>query len=254
MLKLLKYEYRKNMVPYVILIVAFFALYAYSAISIISKSKENTAIGMMLFCVGMFVGIIYIMILAIETYSKELSSRTSYMIFMTPNSTYKIVGAKIFATFLASIVFTFVYLLMFYSLYKIFIASFPEVEAFQNIINQIMPMYGFSQLNVVATVVVSTIVMWMSIFTVVCIAYLAITLSRTLLSNKSGKGFLSFIFFLVIAVVYNLISNAIPKLELGNDTIMANIFSYGPSYVLDIVIIALCIIGTAQLLDKKISL
>lgn len=254
MLKLLKYEYRKKLTQYIILIIAFAAVYFYSIVAMLLKDRTNTVISMALFSMGIFFGIIYIMVLAIESYSRELSSKTSYMLFMTPNSTYKIISAKVLSTFIASIVLAFIYILMFLSQYKLCLKQFPQVDSLKEMMEQMMSLYGnYTQINIVGTVVVTVVLMWVQIFTIVCIAYFATTLSRTFLSNKRGRGFLSFVIFCIITLIYVMISNAMPVIEFGGG-ITESVFSELPAYLLSVVVIIASVIGTSGLLEKKISL
>ena len=87
MLKLIKYELRKDMTLYIVIFSILFALELYLGGSILCKSDANVAISMILFLLCGWAGIIFLMIMGVVSYARELNSKYSYMTFMTPNST-----------------------------------------------------------------------------------------------------------------------------------------------------------------------
>lgn len=53
------------------------------------------------------------------------------------------------------------------------------------------------------------------LFSVSC-AYVAITLSTTILANRKGKAFLSIVFFFVIVILTSFIAGRIPVIDYGD--------------------------------------
>ena len=98
MLKLVKYELRKNRTALLVLLAIAAALEAYFLISIAREASEDvyTAIALLtlLFACVSFA----VFILGVSSYSGELKRKSSYLIFMTPNSALAVVISKLLFT------------------------------------------------------------------------------------------------------------------------------------------------------------
>lgn len=92
--RLIKYEFRKDSGTYLTLFGILVVTEIYFLISFLLKSDNHMVLALVLAELGGSFGILALMISGAVSYSKEINSKYSYMTFMTPNSTYKIVGAK----------------------------------------------------------------------------------------------------------------------------------------------------------------
>ena len=95
MFKLMKYEFRKTWITKLILLgvtAVAEAVYLYG----LYAEKDNplsVAIGLLvLLAVG---GVLVIGLESVLTLHRDMNTKQSYMLFMTPNSSYKILGAKV---------------------------------------------------------------------------------------------------------------------------------------------------------------
>ncbi|MDO5403191.1 MAG: hypothetical protein Q4F11_07105, partial [Eubacteriales bacterium] len=100
MLKLTKYEFRKNPVNTVIVLLILLAAQLYFTASCILENLNHAAIAMVLLVFLASISFIVVIVFGINAYSKELNSNSSYLIFMTPNSPLKILLSKLLYTFL----------------------------------------------------------------------------------------------------------------------------------------------------------
>ena len=93
-------------------------------------------------------------------------------------------------------------------------------------------------------------------FTMITVAYLAVSLSSTVLQNKKIKGVVSFVLFVVIYVLMSYIAFKLPHLGEGMQatTMLEAIYAYLPQFTLYLVCMIGSYIGSAALLSKKISL
>ena len=91
-------------------------------------------------------------------------------------------------------------------------------------------------------------------FFLIALAYFAITLSSTALQNKKIKGFISVLLFCVLAFVTIRIANALPKPYDVPLTYTQALLSSLPADIFQLLVAIGCTIGSALLLDKKVSL
>lgn len=253
MFKLMKYELRKNAIIILIMYILIALSEGYNLCSLFAKSERNTIISFFVLYMIAIVSILFIFITAIVSYSKELGSKYSYMTFMTPTSTYKIIGSKLLATALVAVATTIVAVLFFILDYNILISQFTEVKEFQDFIISGLSFYGVDVNDAAIGILVYILLMWISIFTSICIAYLAITLSKTLFANKRYRGFISVVLFFAIYILINIISAYLPTVDIGTGTFNL-LLKPLLSYLLDIFTIIIAFLGSGLLLDKKVSL
>ena len=95
MLKLMKYELRKTMFSkFILLIVTAITEIAY-LIGVFFDWDKGLAIGIIgLLCCAMF-GILYIGIESLLVFHRDLNTKQSYMLFLTPTNSYQVLGAKV---------------------------------------------------------------------------------------------------------------------------------------------------------------
>ena len=88
MRKLIKYELRKDMILYIIVFSVIMMLEFYLLGSILAKSEANIVISTLLFIMCGSSAILFVEVLGVVSFARELGSKYSYMTFMTPNSTF----------------------------------------------------------------------------------------------------------------------------------------------------------------------
>ncbi len=255
MLKLIKYEYRKSLTMYIIIFGVLFGLEAYLAISILAESSTNIAISALLFMLVGWAGILALMIMGVISYARELNAKYSFMTFMTPNSTYKIVGAKYVTLIITTVVATAFYGLFIYLDMKLAMSKYKDTAELIDMLNELMEIFfGKNISNLIIGLVGMVLSIWVSILLTVSFAYLAITLSNTILANKRGKGWLAFGFFVAIRTIVQVISNLLPSFDFGQDTILQVMAGSWLVYVFEVIFIVGTYVGVSELLKRKVSL
>lgn len=257
MLTLIKYEFRKHIVVIAILAAMITCIQGFAIYSIFSGENAFIALSFSLVMFGVFASVIMIFTLGIQSYSKELGSRNSYMMFMTPNSPYKIIGSKLLFTFFVALFATIITVLCFFWDWYLLIEA-SDKSTWIKMVAHSIDEYFNSFLNMelsqfLMSISVTMILLWLTVFTYICIAYFSITLSATAFSNRKGRGFFSFVIFVVICVILAKISAELPDAQFGTGYIQ-DLTEPLWSYVLDIAAIAGAVWGTGYLLDKRISL
>ena len=253
MFKLIKYEYRKDIVSYIVVASVILVLEAYLAFSLLIKSNTNVAIATMLFMMCGWAVIMFIMIMGVVSFSRELNSRSSYMTFMTPNSAFKIVGAKYITLLFTTLLVTSLFGLFGYIDIQIAMAQYKNVKNMKEMVDMILSLADTSLSGIFASVAAMVVNIWISIFTTVSMAYFAVTLSCTILANKKGKGWLAFAFFIAIRIILSVISNFLPSFDFGYE-VWQVIFGQWPLLLLEFLIVIGTYFGVSNLLNKKVSL
>ena len=253
MFKLIKYEYRKDLPLYIVLFAAIFALELYALLSILSESELNMSISFALYILGGLAGMLFILIMGAVSYSKEINSKFSYMTFMTPRSTYQIVGSKYLSIFMATVVATILYILFAYIDVTLICLHFEDVKNVAEMLDLVLDAMGMDLSGAVMSLLAALLVQWINIFFIISCSYLAITLSATVLSNRKGKTPLALLFFIVIIIIANIIRSKLPTFDYG-DSIIAYIFNSWTEILFEFAMIGGTYFGVSALLKHKVSL
>lgn len=266
MLKLLKYEFiKKSKLLLILLITAILA-----NIGLGIAYGEN-GIGMFLVLSPLVLGIIYLYEL-IKTYSDDLNKKTGYMLFMTPNSGYKIIGSKLITIILVGFIFFTSY--MIFVLTNLSIIAYKMVGDFSLIadgINQLieglnMIINGTLGISIGDLILIFIVGIVSSIVFVLTV-YAAITIRKSIFSNTKFGGILSFIIFVIINVIYSKLGDLVGnlfKFESITNEISSNVIVTYPSsmmfelfavlIVFNCIIASLLMLGSGYLIEKKINL
>lgn len=203
MMKLLKYEFRKTRAAKLILFTIGLILEALLLVNIFNKQADKTIIYyIFLVMLGIF-GALAIGIQSIATLHQDMNTRQSYMLFMTPHTSYAILGAKVIECSL-SIIFTGV---IFFAVctadVSLILKQNGEIEEIMDFFKQIVESLGENiSLNFaeIAGFCFELLCSWL--FTVNA-AFLADILSASFLNGKRMNGLITFIFFLVITWLFS---------------------------------------------------
>ena len=247
MFKLMKYELRKTMVSkimilaLIVIIEGTFLIFAPGS----EPGKLNRYAGQALgFLSLLSVGTLFFVAFeCIHKYSSDLKDKCSYMLFMTPNSSYTIIGAKVLYTVVQFVLFGALYIgIWVYNIQYLF-RHFGVEEEFLDMIKDVLKVNVDGTDGVLS--VINLIISWMII---VIFAFLAITLSRTFLAEQKGRGFVSVVLFFVITRLVSFISNILTS---GADT-FRTVFLI--STIIYLVAGTVAYLATSWMLDKKVSL
>ena len=135
MFKLSKYEIRKNILGLVIMFGAIAGLEIYFLISAFLENARHTTISSSFLIMSSVIAYFGVLIYGVASYSKELNRKTGYMTFMTPVSSFSIIGSKLISTLIVGIFF--VALLGILAMIDMAIVEnvFPQTKVFSFLIN-----------------------------------------------------------------------------------------------------------------------
>lgn len=199
MLQLMKYEFRKTMFSKIILLVITAVAEVAYLLGIFLKWDKVMVVGVLGLTLCGIIGIFYIGIESLLIFQKDLNTKQSYMLFLTPRNSYQILGAKVlengisifltgaFYAALAAIDFT---------VGVLYIGGMKEFLDFLSMAAD----YISLEINVtpqqLLMVLGSGLASWLMM---IVIGNLAITLSATVFAGKKFSGIVSFILYMVLS-------------------------------------------------------
>ena len=96
--KLIKYELRKNLGMLIAMLSTIGAVEIYFLLSLAADKESHVVVSAFLMPIGCFLIALLVFILGVTSYSRELSQKSSYLLFMTPHSTLSIISSKVLYT------------------------------------------------------------------------------------------------------------------------------------------------------------
>ncbi len=250
--KLIKYEFRKQLMSK---IVVGFIIAALEIVFVLGLFlEEDSWIGVssgFLVLTGM-ISLLFFSFESIITYSNDLKTKQSYMLFLTPRNMFQIVGAKILTMviqiFLAGCVLAAI------AIGDVFLvcAKYGSVqEMLENLKLFFNALTGVEiRLIEIVYVILMVLITWLVFVTM---AMFAITLSTTIFANKKYKGVISvIIYFALDWIVSKIAGLVVPTGFLEGDYLVVNTEAWAYIAVYAVVLV-LDFIGTSLLLEKKVS-
>ena len=186
MFKLTKYEFRKNIGVIVTIIAALFGVELFFLIGNVRDAAFAMVGGFFVLIFGGLAAYFTVFFLGISSYQKELSSKGSYLAFMTPNSSLKIICSKLLFTFSVGVIFL-VIIAGFLSIdVEILGRKFDDEVSLIKLFISIANMSGYNVLEIAYALVALALDFLIVFFMVVSVAYFSITLSLNLYPNFSS--------------------------------------------------------------------
>ena len=196
-----------------------------------------------------FLGVFVVGLESITILHRDMNTRQSYMLFMTPNSSYKILGAKVLECGLSILLAgAFVFAL---GTLDITLAVAREQglnslwEMIQNFLSHIT--INGRQLEIDASILAATFLNILTswIMTIVS-AYLAVVISAALLNGKKFNGLISFVLFLLLNWGAARILRLIPDTMSSVATLLVYV-------AVELVLSAIMYVVTAEIMERKLS-
>lgn len=260
MLKLMKYEFRKLRGALLAMLGLLAVLEIGFLIGLRNEKADMTGICLGLITLLVFIVYAYILLAGMASYSRELKEKSGYLIFMTPVTPLGIVLSKLLFTALAALAATAVFGVAAYADYR---ALFSRLDIDPQYLDQINLMLRFG-LNADASVQqilryagFSVVTVLIEVMLTMCTAYLAITLSATLLQNKKGflRGLISLVLFAALTWGCNWLTNRLLYRGVDASASLRQLTgAIGWSVLLNAALCAVFAGVSAWLLDRKVNL
>lgn len=260
MLKLLKYEFKKNKVILIGCAAVFVVLELYYMGAYFLNKDEHMGTAAVLLMLSSFAIAAIIVVLGIKNYRDEITSRSGYMIFMTPNSALKIVISKIVYVLvlgvLSLVIIAGTAMLDIYILVMKFNETMGFMEIFHEILEMLHELIGLDFSVYIGTVILAVFQRVFSLLAVITVAFLAITLASTFLQNNRFNKLISFVIFVALMVLVNFIEYRFVNINIAHYDFDINLIGRYllPNILYDAVIMIASVFGCAALIDKAINL
>ena len=245
---LMKYEFRKTRAVKLILLgVTAAAEILYLAGLYIPKGNNLLSTAVLLLVLLAFGGVMLIGVTSVAALHQDMNTRQGYMLFMTPNSCYRILGAKVLENGLSMLTAGgFFFGLGALDITLLFAKEgnlrqlWEWVEQMIRAMNEEVPMNAGG----LACLCWGLLSAW---FSMVMTAFLADVVSAALLNGKKFNGLISFLLFLAISF---LVSWAARRLTGGVSDVNTYFLVRGGVLL---VFSALMFLGTAEIMQRKLS-
>ena len=228
MLKLTKYELRKNLLGIGIVAGIICVLQALFMFFCLTENLNYTSLFGGLLIIAASVSYFIVFIFGVVTYYRELSSKSSYLIFMTPNSSLSIITSKLLYTLIIGIGISAIFIG--FGVLDIFMmaGAFGDLaDALKNF-SEMLKIMGIDVVNIIINIVAGIRSFLIAFFFLISLAYFAITLSST--------------------------ASLLPELYKNPDSLSQALMSSLPATIFQLLMVVACTFGSAVLLDKKVSL
>lgn len=249
MLKLMKYEFRKQMFSKLIILIGIGLLEIYYLIELFREDESGIVKAFGLFSIAMFICLFYVAFESINVFNKDLKTKQSYMLYMVPQTTYSIIGAKIIAAILQIFLTLFIFVGAIIINVVITFAKFKNFKELFDLIKKVTESIFQIEIDVpyFISMLIMLFVMW--IFTVL-LGMLAISLSTTFLANSKFRTPVSITLFIILYWGNIKLSNIlIPDIVYEWSNWAEFLFTSGYLAIISLILYIL----TAWMLDKKVS-
>lgn len=244
--RLIKYEFRKNLGSKLIFLGVTMVMEVMFLIGLYGEFENPMVLGMIGLFFSAVAGITYIGIESIVTLYRDLTTKQSYMLFMTPNSSYRILGAKAVenagSVLLAGVFFGALATLDFTLLFNKAGEAVNIFDMVRDVLRNIDPRLDLS-LKPMLALLLMVLCSWIL---QIATGYLAVVLTCTLLSGRKGAAVLSFAFYIAISLLISWGINHLPeKMEVVLRFNLTSAISLGCSIAMYFI--------TAWIMDRKLS-
>lgn len=252
MLKLMKYEFRKSMFSKLVLLVALGISELLFLYGLYFKDPEKSpimAIGIAALVIVVIIGISFLGIESILGLHRDLNTKQSYMLFMTPRNGYQILGAKILESALSITAASIFFLFLAGIDIGMLLAKLGGIKAIFEL------MQNFLQINIdwelvreaVVTVFLEGTISW---FSMVVTGYLAVVLTASVLAGKKLSGLIAFFVYLVLTFIQGRVLALVMKQFAVDTSYAQELILYGVTTLVFSILIYLC---SCFLIQKKLS-
>ncbi len=239
MLRLLKYEFRKTLFPKLVLLallVIFEGIFLYGYWT---DNNSTVTLGLSLFLFTFLCGLLAIGIISLVTLHKDMNTRQGYMLFMTPNSTYRILGAKVAENGLSMLGIGAVGL-------GICLLNFSLIKQELEFITSFLKNFGIGLTPTFPHLSALLVYIICDILCSVTTAYLADVICSSLLNGQKGSMVITFVLFALLNFGIQKIMGLVPA---SLDIVVMFLLQGAIALVLATVMYII----TARLMDRYLS-
>ena len=245
MLRLLKYELRKTQFSKLVLLGITLVAQAVFLAGFWGKKEETLAIGAFLLFSIAIIGIALMGILSVITLHRDMNTKQGYMLFMTPNSCYKILGAKVIECALSLLLAGAFFFGLGYLDFSLLLGEGTNKQIWDMFNQMVRTINQHIVLDAphISALIFEIIATWLCTITT---AYLADVISSSLLNGKKGGLLITFLIFLLLNYGISKLLQLVPS-TIG---VIPVLLWQG---VIALVLAGIMYVITARLMEKYLS-
>ena len=245
MAKLLRYEFRKTLLAKIIMLAIAGTLELIFVISLLTDSRTLIAFSSLMLLSAATNGITFIGLWSLIVLHRDTNSKQSYMLFMTPNSSFKILGAKVVECALSILLVGACFTALGFLDVALVLNHFKALDDFLSMIRSLggeVAKILSMDTGTIILLVLSVLSMYLMM---VNIAFFADTLSSALLRGKKAGFLVTLAFFLAMFIGMIALLNLVPSTFDAKEYLLRTAISLGVSVA--------AYLGGALLMDAKLS-
>ena len=250
MFKLMKYEFRKTWITKLILLGVTAVAEAVYLFGLYTEKEGPLSVSVMLLTMLAVFGVLVIGLESVLTLHRDMNTKQSYMLFMTPNSGYQILGAKVLECGLSILITGAFYFALGAMDITLLFAKSGQLNQLWDMIQNVISQFTINgrpltiNAEIMAALTFSLLTGWIGIVTM---AYLADVVSAALLNGKKFNGLLSFVLFLALAWLTGWATGKITEGITASTTMLV------VNGLIDLGFAVIMYIVTAQIMERKLS-
>ena len=254
MLKLMKYEFRKNRTGLLVMLLVAAGLYALAPLGKALDKGDLMIMSVSLLFIYAFAAYVYVLVRGITAYSGELRGKTGYLLMLVPRSAMSILFGKLLFTLVFGLLMMAVSVFALMASGTLLLGEIYELRGALDALRFLMAQGGIDPASVAYMALFFVAAVMSSVLAVVAMGYLAVTLGATLLQNEKARGVAAFALFIALCAITGSLQNLVtPQVELF-DTIADVLRSVLPVVLLDAALACAYTAASAVLLKKWVSL
>ena len=249
MLNLIKYELIKQRGSKFIALGIFAILEVIFLLGVLLEKDGFLGFGMGFLAIVSIVFIFWLGIEAIFTLSNDMKNKSGYMLFMTPQSVYKIMAGKVLSSIITIIIAMACIALIALADMTILLVRFSSIKEFTNMVRDMTEAFtgiDFSWQSGLGFLIM-LILSWISM---VAAGFVAVTISNTLLANLKAKGLISFVIFIAVGIISSYILNILYGF-IGYDN---NILVFVINLAVSVITTLICFIVSGECMKRRLAL
>lgn len=248
MFNLFKYELKKSLALKLVILSITAVVEIFFLIGLYAERDFLYSTTVFLLCVAAVVGPIVIGLHSIHLLRNDLNTTKGYMLFMTPNSSFKILGAKVIENGVSIIIAGAFYTVLGFIDITLTLAKYSSLNEIVEFFSSLLDAYNLDIINarVIISLNTSMIAHWLYI---VAVAFFAVVLSATFFNGRKWNAFASFGIFLAILIAVN---NIMGLILIPSVYSIVDSFFYMQTAIYLVLSVVMYFV-TAWIMDNKLS-
>lgn len=246
MLKLLKYELKKTSLAKIILLILGVLLEGWFLLCMKQGKEVGETVLITILAILGLVGALFIGIQSVVSLHRDMNTKQSYMLFMTPHSNYAILGAKVVECMLSVILITAAFFTVVFFDFKALMASGGELadlkEFFLPVLEGMLGSLDFSAAHLIPAVL-NYMMSWIN---TIILMFLADVIVSSFFNGKRGGMLISLLLIIALSVGVSKLMGLIPDFTSAIGMLYIRSAAY-------LVLSAVMYVITVKMMEKYLS-